>query len=172
VSKRRRKNRPNAKGRNPYSRFVRLPHSLLETSAYRTLSLAARAVLTELAMLENGSNNGELFLSVRDAADRIGVVDLGVVRKALDDLVERGFIKVSQEAHFHIKAAEKSRARCWQLTWIPAFGKAPTRDFDRVSAPVDPKACKRMTSGIDAIIRFKKRKKEGQFAVLDSNTTI
>lgn len=68
----RKKNRPNATGRNPTSRFVGLRHSLLSSNAYRSLSCAARALLVELVMLHNGENNGSLYLSVRDAAARLG----------------------------------------------------------------------------------------------------
>src|SRR3546814_5807606 len=46
------------KGRSPTSRFTRLDHRLLTTPAYRALSPNARSLLVELAMMENGKNNG------------------------------------------------------------------------------------------------------------------
>ncbi len=62
------RNKPNATGRSMTSRFARLDHRLLESAAYRALSPNARALLVELTRMDNGSNNGALWLSVRDAA--------------------------------------------------------------------------------------------------------
>jgi hypothetical protein len=70
MAKTRAKNKPNATGRSMTTRFARLDHRLLESSAYRALSPNARALLVELTMLENGNNNGSLWLSVRDGAAR------------------------------------------------------------------------------------------------------
>lgn len=122
-------------------------------------------------MLDNGSNNGSLFMGVRDAAARMGASDVNVARKAFDELIETGFIKVQKEAHFHVKAAENSRARCWQLTWLPCNNRAPTREFTRFNPTKGTKAWKRMTAGLEVIARYKKRLNLGHFPVLESNTT-
>ena len=73
----RRKSKVNAKGRNenPVERFARLPHRILISEAYRSLDLVARSLLTEIVMIENGKNNGSLYLSVKDATDRLGQAD-------------------------------------------------------------------------------------------------
>jgi hypothetical protein len=55
----------------PANRHVRLYRWELESAAYRSLSVRARCLLIELKALYNGANNGELFLSVRDAAARL-----------------------------------------------------------------------------------------------------
>lgn len=73
-------------GRNRTSRFVRLDYALLNSAAYRALSCAARALLVELAMLHNGENNGALYLSVRDAAARLGFSDSEAASNALAEL--------------------------------------------------------------------------------------
>ena len=94
--------KPNAKGRSYTSRFVRLEHSLLISNAYRALKPLARALIIEISMLYNGKNNGSLYLSVRDAADRLGVSDHSSVTSAFDQLQELGFIEISKEAHFSV----------------------------------------------------------------------
>src|SRR4051812_26794351 len=121
------------KGRAPTDRFARLPHRILSSPAYRALSPNARSLLTEFAMMENGKNNGvSLFMSVRDAADRMGVVDLHAASNALEELQGLGFIEMTHEACFAIKAGTGSRARFWRLTWQAVNGeRGPTNDFER-----------------------------------------
>jgi DNA-binding transcriptional regulator YhcF (GntR family) len=113
MGKRRNKNLLSNR-RNRTSRFVRLDYRLLHTPAYRALSCTARAWLVEVAMLHNGTNNGALYLSVRDAAARLGLSDLQAASKAFAELEAMGFVVCTADAHFHVKAAEHSRARCWR----------------------------------------------------------
>lgn len=171
MSSWRNKNRPNQKGRNPQTRFARLDHKLLNSSAYRALSTTARALIVEITMLENGSNNGSLYLSIRDAAGRLGMSDLTSVRKAFDELQDLGFIQMTEEAYFHVKAANKSRARCWRLTWLTGPGrKGPSMNFlDREPVP-GTKARKRMERGMRALKSFRQANSSGRLPVLDSDT--
>src|SRR3546814_19367076 len=85
------------KGRSPTSRFTRLDHRLLTTPAYRALSPNARSLLVELAMMENGKNNGSLFLSVRDAAHRMGVSDQKTAGAAFVELQRTEERRVGEE---------------------------------------------------------------------------
>ena len=133
MARLRNRNKVNATGRNPTSRFARLDFRLLHSNAYRSLSPNARSLLVELVSLHNGDNNGSLYLSVRDGAHRMGVADLTAATRAFDDLRALGFIELTQDAHFGVKAAEKSRARCWRLTW--EAGPGAQRPFDGVSRP-------------------------------------
>ncbi len=165
------KNKPNQKGRNPTSRFARLDHRLLHSPAYRALSTAARALLVELTMLDNGANNGSLYLSIRDAAGRLGMADLSAVRSAFDELQELGFVEMTQSASFHIKAAEKSRARCWRLTWLAGPGrKGPSMAFMERQPQPQTKAHKRMERGMGALKAYRKDRDSGRLPVLDSDT--
>lgn len=166
-----RRNKPNATGRNPTSRFVRLDHSMLCTNAYRALSTNARVLLQELAMLHNGQNNGSLYLSVRDAAARIGRADLSAAGNAFIELEELGFIECTADAHFHVKASEQSRARCWRLTFEPGPGrKGPTMDFLKREPGPKTKARKRMERGLRALKAYRRAREQGKLPVLDSDT--
>jgi hypothetical protein len=94
----------------------------------------------------NGSNNGEISFSVREA------MEIGFARSAASEdfaeLVERGFLAVSRQAAFTLKTKE---ARTWRLTAEPSGlnqEKAATKDFmrwtpaagaDPQSAPADPR---------------------------------
>lgn len=171
MRKPRHRNRVNPTGRNLTTRFARLDHRMLNTCAYRALSPTARSLLNELVMLENGSNNGSLYLSVRDAADRAGVTDLTAIRKAFDELQELGFIVMTEEAHFHVKAAERSRARCWRLTWLAGPGrKGPTMDFLERQPSPGTRAHKRMERGMRALKSYRKARDSGRLPVVDSDT--
>jgi len=169
--RKRKKNKPNQTGRNATTRFARLDHRLLSSCAYRALTPTARALLVELTMLENGANNGSLYLSIRDAADRIGIVDLTAARNAFDELQDLGFIAMTEEAHFHVKAAEKSRARCWRLTWLAGPGrKGPTMEYATCQPQPGTKPHKRMEKGMRALKRYGKARDSGRLPVVDSDT--
>lgn len=164
-------NRVNVKGRNNTSRFARLDFRILNSNAYRALSPNDRSLLVELVMLYNGENNGSLYLSVRDAAHRMGVADLSAASRSFDVLQSLGFIQLTQDAHFHVKAADRSRARCWRLTWLPGPGrKAPSWDFLEREPNIQTPARKRMERGLRALKSFRQSRDSGKLPVLDSNT--
>lgn|GEM_PF-1241264 len=171
MGKHRNRNRVNATGRNNTSRFVRLDYRILRSNAYRSLSPNARSLLVELVMLYNGENNGSLYLSVRDAAHRMGIADLTAASRAFDDLIALGFIEMTQDAHFRVKASEASRARCWRLTWLVGPGrKAPSWTFEEREPEPQTPARKRMERGLMALKTFRKARDLGRLPVLDSET--
>lgn len=157
-------------GRNRTSRFVRLDYALLQSPAYRALSCTARALLVELAMLHNGENNGALYLSVRDAAARLGLSDLEAASKAFAELEAMGFIACTADAHFRVKAAEHSRARCWRLTFEFAGRKGPTLDYVQREPAPKTKGRKRMERGLRALKAYRKARDAGKLPVLESRT--
>lgn len=168
-----RRNRyPEKKGRSGGSRrFVLIDHRLLSSPAYRALSPNGRTLLIELAMLEDGSNNGGLFLSVRDAAARMGVVDLKAATRAFDELQGLGFIAMTADAHFAVKAGEGSRARTWRLTWQAVGGKqGPTHEYEQLEPEPQTAGRQRMERGLRALKRFRKEQSERKNAVEESTT--
>lgn len=119
--------KPNATGRSEKSgRFVMLPNRILDSAAYASLNLVSRALLTELVMLYNGDNNGSIYLSALDATARLGLTDKRATLRAFDGLQRCGFIVMTKDAYFEVKAADSSRARCWRLTWL-AWPESPVR---------------------------------------------
>ena len=160
--------KPNATGRNEHSdRFARLPHNILISEAYRSLDLVARCLLFELIMMENGRNNGSLWLSVRDATDRLGTVDARPAIRAFEDLQDRGLIAMTHDSHFSIKAAETSRARCWRITWQAYDRKCPSNDWKAYIAPAKTKARKAADRGLKAMARYRKALSENKLPVVD-----
>lgn len=171
FKRKRNRNKVNATGRNLYQRHIQLTHKLLETPAYRSLSPTARALLVELAMLYNGDNNGSLYLSVRDAAARLGLGSVKPAQEAFDELQALGFIALTQDAHFAVKTADHSRARAWRLNWQPGPGKrmADLELYERQPAP-HTKARNRMERGLRALKTFRRGRESGYFPVADSDT--
>lgn len=142
-------------------RFTMLQHKMLESPAYRSLNPNSRALLVELAMMENGKNNGLMFLSVRDAAARIGVSCRKTAGRAFDELEAAGFIAESGAAVF-ARRGEGSRARSWRLTWQsdPIFRNAPSHDY--ASAELLDKAARvRSAKGCAALKRYQKDNSSG-----------
>lgn len=157
-------------GRNRTTRFARFDYTLLQSPAYRALSCTARALLVELVMLHNGENNGALYLSVRDGAARLGLSDLAAASNAFAELQEMGFVVCTADAHFRVKAAEHSRARCWRLTFEFAGRKGPTLDYVQREPAPKTKARKRMERGQRALKAYRKARDAGKLPVLESRT--
>jgi hypothetical protein len=168
--------RPNPKGRTEKAgRFVMLSHALLKSAAYASLDLVARGLLQELVMIYNGDNNGSIYLSATDATARLGLSDRRPAMRAFDELCERGFIAMAKEAHFAIKASDKSRARCWRLTWhawpeCPVRSKrAPTCDWEDWSPVSGTPDSKRADKRLRALDRYRKAVVSGYFAGVKSS---
>ncbi len=102
--------RHNQKGRSTTERFVSLPHYMLGSQAWRSLSPVARSVFIELAVIYNGSNNGRLALSVRDAAERV-CCSKNTASRALTELTQKGFIDLCSHAHFDRKTPHAAEYR-------------------------------------------------------------
>jgi hypothetical protein len=111
-------------------KHVRLHRWMLSSPAHRSLSPAARALLVELYDLYNGQNNGEIFLSQREAARRLGV-GKNLAGKAVGELKDRGFIRIQQQGSFKWKIRHATQ---WILTEYPYAGQLATKDFMRWSA--------------------------------------
>lgn len=122
------KRRPDRTGRSQGDgKFAKLPEWQVESEAYRALKVGPRALLAELKLLYNGSNNGRLFLSIRDAATLLHV-DKSTASAWLWSLEATGFIRASVRGSQDVK---ERHATSWILT-EHSFGDATaTKDFMR-----------------------------------------
>lgn len=82
--------------------FVQLFNYVIDSDAYRRLSLAARAALVEMVRLYNGMNNGQLAMPARTLADRLGASKTMAAR-ALNELENAGFIETTKVGSFRRK---------------------------------------------------------------------
>jgi hypothetical protein len=97
----------------------------------------------------------------------MGVVDLRTALSAFDELERLGFIEMTADAHFAVKAGDGSRARCWRLTWlaVPSKSKPATHDY-QTAQPTDKRGRKRMARGRKALDTFTRK----QMPVVESAT--
>ena len=163
----------NAKGRNPggAGRFFLVTRSLTHSPQFSALSPTSRALFFELHAMFNGTNNGSIFLSCKDAADRLGLSDLKAVRAAFDELRDLGFITETIGASFTMKTGRASKARAWNLNWIlrgycAGADCLPALDFKRLT----PTQKRRVEKRSQALSRYLGEYRKGKFAVEDSAT--
>ena len=113
-----------ANGRSPEreEHFTKMIRSTMEEPAWSALSTTAQALYPWLRLEWRGdkaSNNGKLRLSVRQAADRIGV-SINTAAEAFRDLQRKGFIVVREPACLGLDGAAKSPA--YELTELALPG--------------------------------------------------
>ena len=91
--------------------YIQLFRYVLDSPAYVSLSSNARSALIEVSRGYNGSNNGKIILSERKLAERMGC-HRDTARRALHELVEKGFIEPKVKGAFSVKFR---RATEWRL---------------------------------------------------------
>jgi hypothetical protein len=95
-------------------KFVRLFHWMMDTPAWHSLSGWAMAAYLDLARHYNGTNNGELYLSVRKFAEGRECSPATAAR-VITELVDKGFIEITRNSGFNVKD-HKRQARTFRLT--------------------------------------------------------
>ena len=168
------RSRVNAKGRStgPIDRFIGIRRSLLHSPQFSALSCTARSLFFELQTIFNGTNNGAIFLSVRDATARLGLADCKAAQAAFTELRELGWITETMAGCFAVKAGEISRARAWRLNWIGRDGKStgpdvlPALEYSTLAKPQKCRVERRQT----VLSRYLKDYQRGHFAVEETLT--
>lgn len=84
-----------------------------------------RALYIELLFAYDGKNNGDLFLSLRDAAKALNVTK-DTARTYFEALIERGFISPNVRGSFDWK---QGKATTWIITEHEHKGKSATRAY-------------------------------------------
>ena len=86
----------------------------MDTPAWQSLSGWAVAAYIELARHYNGINNGELYLSAREFAQKRQCTKSTAAR-AIAELVDKGFIEIARDSGFNVKDRRR-QARQYRLT--------------------------------------------------------
>lgn len=112
-------------------RHVRLYHYMMQTDAWKSLRALERSIYTEIAAryAGDGSNNGRIGYSIREAASTFGVGKSSAAR-ALEALQDRGFIVARKKGAFSLKSRHSTE---WRLTEFGCdlTGALPTKEFAR-----------------------------------------
>jgi DNA-binding transcriptional MocR family regulator len=101
------------RSRGSIPRFVWLRFWLMDSPAWRSLPCNARALYLQLAKRYNGSNNGRISYSVRQASQELNLGKHATVR-AFQALQNRGFIVCTKKGAFSWKTV--CEASEWRLT--------------------------------------------------------
>lgn len=118
-------------------RHVQLPEWLQASEAWATMTPGARALYVELKRRFNGSNNGQIFLSHRDAAKALNV-HRNTVGKFFRELEQRGFIRLTVAPH--LGPSGIGQASVWALEELRTLdGKPAGKAFMRWSKKEKPR---------------------------------
>ena len=116
------------RGRRAYdAAHVRLYQWLLRSAAWRSLTPAAKAVYLEVEARHNGSNNGLIALSVRDAAKLCNIAK-DTAGRAFKELQEKGFLVLTTPGSFSRKVRHATE---WRLTAQFHEKEGTTKEFMR-----------------------------------------
>lgn len=116
-----------AKSRKKGDRFVKLEHWILKTEAWLSLKPRERVLFLLLLERYNGSNNGRISLSIREAS-RLCNIAQGTATKAFFVLIDKGFIRRRFEGSFSQKIMYASE---YEITIYAYLDKSPTKDFTK-----------------------------------------
>lgn len=107
--------------------YAPMPYAVLKSPAWRSLTGAAMKVFFELHTRFNGSNNGQVRLSMNEATEALGL-GKATVQRAYDELQDKGFLALTIPGNWYHR-----RAHEWRLTTkttITAKGnQAATNDW-------------------------------------------
>ena len=107
-------------------------HWMLKSDAWKDLSAVAKAIYIELELRYNGSNNGMIHYSAREAARDVKISKVTAAR-ALRELQVHGFIVVEKMGAFHLKICHASEyrltARDSNIEGLSYQEKLPTKEF-------------------------------------------
>jgi len=122
--------RGNKKGKG--GRFFALQHPMMKSQAWQSLKPNEVAVYIRLAFRFNGANNGEIALSVRDAAKE-AKINKDTASKALLSLQTKGLIKLVTPGGY---STNGGKATTYALTCFPIKkGKPASREYQNWNPP-------------------------------------
>lgn len=125
MKRKRKSARANATGRNETEQFLPIPYAMARSTAFRSLNGNALKVWIELRSRFNGRNNGDLTLSLDEAARILGI-GKATAQRAFAELKEKGFLKMVKLGSWYGR-----RATTWAVTDRSYQGHAPSRDWNR-----------------------------------------
>ena len=109
------KRREKTKNRKETGRFAQLPHVVLNSADYISLSYKSKALLVDLVYQYNGKNNGDLTAALGFLKTR-GWVRSATLSSAANELLEANLIIRTREGRFQ---NPYSRCALYAITWQP-----------------------------------------------------
>lgn len=116
-----------ARNGNTFTTFL---HWVLRSAAVQALSGNATKLMLRLALRHNGSNNGQITMSVREAAAEVRCTT-NTATKLFEELERFGLISCTRKGSFSQKHGQAS---VWHLHWLPRKGQ----DWDGFGPEASP----------------------------------
>ena len=107
--------RMKVKGRRITGRFIGLPHVVVKNKDYIELSYKSKALLIDLTLQYNGSNNGDLTVALAILRNR-GWKRQATIGEAVKELLDANLIIRTREGQFR---NPHSRCALYAITWQP-----------------------------------------------------
>ena len=145
----------NSKGRNENEQYVKLSYRMLRSDALRSLGGPAVKVFFELRTRYMGSNNGQLTLSLDEAA-RLLKIGKATVGRALSELEAKGFIVMTKRGQWYGRQATEYAVTDKPINGLPATNAwkhwRPEKqilgsEVDPSAPPTGPLQNRRMSDG-------------------------
>lgn len=92
--------------------FLALPHIVLDSAAFQSLSHPARSLLLELGRQLGTDNNGRLLLTMEALGPR-GWKSFDTIARAKAELLDRGLVFQT------VQGCRPSKASWYAITWAP-----------------------------------------------------
>lgn len=105
-------------------RWAGIPVCVIQSAAYRDLSLCARALLVEFVTAMNGWNNGQIALSQRTLAKALRTTNFRAIGRGIAELMEHCLIDVTVEGQW-----KERMAREYRLTFVSTKTANATNDY-------------------------------------------
>jgi hypothetical protein len=103
--------------------FVMLPHAVIDSPEFDTLSPIDVVILVRLVRKFNGYNNGNLSLGVREAA-RVCHCGQTTACRSLNRLQTAGFITATYKGHLVPEIGRPDVATRWKITFVTNKGES------------------------------------------------
>lgn len=109
------------------AKFIMIEGYLKKTAAWKALTPVERAAYLEVKWRFDGFNNGRVGLGCRELADELNM-GRDTANRALEGLVDKGFIVKAKPSAFHVKNRAVTE---WRITEYKCdvTGDLPTKDF-------------------------------------------
>lgn len=98
------------KGRRESGSFLALPHTLLDSPQWASLSVFTRILILDIAAQYRGTNNGDLSAAWSIMQKR-GWKSRDTLGRALKEALDRGFIELTRQGG-------RNRPNLYALTWL------------------------------------------------------
>ena len=127
-------NKPNQKGRSKNGpQFIKFTYPMGKSDAWRSLNGNSQRVWFEIRMKFNGSNNGLLSLSFREASKTLNI-SKSTVKAAFDELIEKGFLIRRREGQWYGR-----RAAEYICTDCKYNNQPPSKNWEQWKPPKEQK---------------------------------